>query len=397
MPDPYLVKPARDFLHRLLDSGGEDLKKCMQCATCSVVCELSTGKKLFPRQEMIWAQWGLKDRLTADPNVWLCHQCNDCSTHCPRGARPGDVLAAVRQESVRQHAVPRFLGEWVNRPKYLPLLLAIPTVLLGLVLLLRRGPIDSASTIVYSFWWRLPHWVLIAFFGFFSVLVLLAVIAGVARFWRAMKAADARNGIATPAKGLGPSILSVLKSVITHEKFGTCTTERPRLLSHLCVFYGFIALLLVMIWVVTVRVNPLVEDTFVYPFNLLNPWRILANLGGLAVVAGCALMIWERLKDKAHVGAGTFFDWAFLGTLLAVVLTGFLSEALHYARLEPHRQIGYFIHLVSVFALLMYLPYSKFAHLIYRTTAMVYIEYSGRDGEAPVAVASEKQEDERTE
>ena len=68
--------------------------------------------------------------------------------------------------------------------------------------------------------------------------------------------------------------------------------------------------------------------------------------------------------------------------LLAVVVTGFMSEALHYARLEPHRQIAYFLHLVVVFALLMYLPYSKFAHLIYRTTAMVYAECSGRNAES---------------
>ena len=86
MSEPYAVKPDREFLHRLLDEGGEDLKKCFQCATCSVVCELSNERKPFPRKEMVWAQWGLKDRLVADPDVWLCHQCSDCSTRCPRGS-----------------------------------------------------------------------------------------------------------------------------------------------------------------------------------------------------------------------------------------------------------------------------------------------------------------------
>jgi quinone-modifying oxidoreductase subunit QmoC len=144
MPDPYLVKPDREFLHRILGEGGGDLKKCFQCATCSVVCELSDSERPFPRKEMVWAQWGLKDRLVADPDVWLCHQCSDCSTRCPRGARPGDVLAALRQETIEHFAVPSFFARWINRPKYLPLVLAIPVVLLGLLIL---APFEGAAEV----------------------------------------------------------------------------------------------------------------------------------------------------------------------------------------------------------------------------------------------------------
>ncbi len=396
MADPYPVKPDRDFLHRILGEGGEDLKKCFQCATCSVVCELSNGRKPFPRKEMIWAQWGLRDRLLADPDIWLCYQCNDCSKHCPRGARPGDVMAALRREAVLECGVPRFLGRWVSQPRYLPLVLLIPVVLLGLALLVGylstrspEGP--TGGPIIFSYWSMLPHWVLISFFGLFSALVLLALVAGAMRLWRLMKAADARAGNTAPAKDLSPSIRSVLKNVVLHDDFAVCTTERPRTFSHLLVFYGFIALFLVAVWVVllslTARFNPLLQDDFVYAFNFWNPWRMLANLGGTAVVAGCGLMIWERLRKGKQIGAGTYSDWAFLGTLLAVVLTGFLSEALHYARMEPHRFAVYFVHLVCVFALLMYLPYSKFAHLVYRAVAMVYAEHSGRKGETAAAVA----------
>ncbi len=111
---------------------------------------------------------------------------------------------------------------------------------------------------------------------------------------------------------------------------------------------------------------------------------MLANLGGVLLAAGCMLMIWDRLKDRPHPMASTFSDWALLATLLAVVLSGLLAEALHYARMEPHREIAYFIHLVLVFALLIYLPYSKLAHLAYRAAAMVYAEHTGRTREATV-------------
>ena len=64
--------------------------------------------------------------------------------------------------------------------------------------------------------------------------------------------------------------------------------------------------------------------------------------------------------------------------LILVVITGFATELLHYFRMEPHRHVMYFVHLVGAFALLVYLPYSKFAHVLYRTTAMVFAEHIGR-------------------
>jgi quinone-modifying oxidoreductase subunit QmoC len=75
---------------------------------------------------------------------------------------------------------------------------------------------------------------------------------------------------------------------------------------------------------------------------------------------------------------GTWFDWMFLSLAVAAVLTGFGCEMLHYARVDPLRYATYVIHLAIVFALLVLLPYSKFAHMIYRATAMVYAAHTGR-------------------
>lgn len=90
-------------------------------------------------------------------------------------------------------------------------------------------------------------------------------------------------------------------------------------------------------------------------------------------------MIKNRFLDQDHAGASSYFDWAFIGTLFLVVLSGFATEAMHLIRLEPHRHVIYFAHLVFICALFMYLPYSKFAHVFYRTTALAFAEYSGRN------------------
>jgi quinone-modifying oxidoreductase subunit QmoC len=150
----------------------------------------------------------------------------------------------------------------------------------------------------------------------------------------------------------------------------------------MCVFFGFLALTLVTLWVITAKHNPIIQGSFVYPFGFWHPWKMLANLGGVALLLGCLLMAGERLRDDEKIGSGAYFDWALISMLLLVVMTGFITEVLHFLRLEPHRHIAYFVHLIFAFAVLMYMPYSKLAHLFYRGAAIVFAEYSGRNGEA---------------
>ena len=40
--------------------------------------------------------------------------------------------------------------------------------------------------------------------------------------------------------------------------------------------------------------------------------------------------------------------------------------------------ISYFIHLILVFNFVVFLPYSKMAHIVYRTLAMAHAEYIKR-------------------
>ena len=390
---PIRVDPDLGFIEWLGTQGASSFKKCFQCGTCSATCPISPLTAPFPRKEMAWASWGMKERLLRDPDIWLCHHCNDCSTRCPRGGRPGDLLAALRQQSVLHYSAPRFLARWVNNPRLAPVLLAIPALLLGLAIWMRRplaeffGMVDQTeSEIVYSYSSFLPHWLLNGFFFSFGLLALLAVIVGVARFWKALPVPIGTNN------SLLRSIPAAIGKIIAHDKFSKCKTTIWRFVAHLCVFFGFLGLTAVTIWVITARINPLIQGEFIYPFSFLSPWKILANLGGAAVLIGCILLIYDRLEDSDRAGSSTYFDWSFVLTLLIVTFTGFVTEAMHYLRLEPHRHVAYFIHLVFVFGLLIYLPYSKFAHILYRTTAMVHAEYSGRiwGDSAPPEIEEEK-------
>ena len=48
----------------------------------------------------------------------------------------------------------------------------------------------------------------------------------------------------------------------------------------------------------------------------------------------------------------------------------------------------YFVHLVFVFYVIAYLPFSKLAHLLYRPLAIIHAKNVGRDTAAPAAKAA---------
>ena len=139
MANEFVAEPDLQFTKDLIAAGAGDLKKCYQCATCSVACPISPDNNPYPRKEMIWAQWGLKKKLLNDPDVWLCHQCNDCSTQCPRGAYPGDVLKAIRKMNIQENSWPSVLGNLVGQPSLFVLTMGIPVVVVLLLLVMNNG------------------------------------------------------------------------------------------------------------------------------------------------------------------------------------------------------------------------------------------------------------------
>jgi len=107
--------------------------------------------------------------------------------------------------------------------------------------------------------------------------------------------------------------------------------------------------------------------------------KLFGNISGIAIIYGCCVMIITRMKNTDATGKSTYFDWTFIWIIVVVSITGFITQFLRFAEMETIGYSVYFIHLVFVFVLLVYLPYSKFAHILYRTTAMVYAEHTGRN------------------
>ena len=102
----------------------------------------------------------------------------------------------------------------------------------------------------------------------------------------------------------------------------------------------------------------------------------LGNLGGIALIIGGGLMIGNRMSKKDQVSS--YKDWYLLGLVMALGVTGLLTQLLRLGGLYGSMAFIYWLHLIAVWALFAYTPFSKLAHLVYRTVAMAYQEYSER-------------------
>src|SRR5512139_2359118 len=163
MESAITLCPDRAFRDELVRRGGGEAARCFQCATCSAVCDLATSQLAFPRRQMLWAQWGLVDRLAADPAIWLCHQCNDCTARCPREARPADTMQAIRSLVTEQVGAPRFMARLVGRAATTwPLLLGVPVLFWALYIYAVSWFVTPPTPLVYVD--VVPQWVIYTVF-----------------------------------------------------------------------------------------------------------------------------------------------------------------------------------------------------------------------------------------
>jgi quinone-modifying oxidoreductase subunit QmoC len=384
MADTYVIEPDLGFIKEVGALGGEDLKKCYQCATCSIACPISPDTKPFPRKEMIAASWGLKDKLVGNADIWLCHNCGDCSTRCPREAKPGDVLAAVRSYTIEAYARPKVLARAMKDPKKLPILLAIPAILFLVV-----GTITGLLDFTPDLSAGIKHW---KFFSTWLVDIMMipAAIFAAAVFALSLKRflGDIHQNALLEGKttkqnievvGFIMALIRIIPTILLHRKFSECTENKDREIAHLLTLYGFIGLFIVtsILFVVMYGSYLLPSGPLHGPWSQWNPVKWLANIAGVALIVGTSLMIKNRSSKKDQVSM--YFDWYLIYIAFGLGVTGMGAQLTRLAGWAAVSFTTYYIHLVLVWVLFAYLPFSKLAHLVYRTVAMAYNEYAGRN------------------
>lgn len=386
------VQPDLDFIKAMKEAGGDTLKKCYQCATCSVACPLSTDSNPFPRKQMILAQWGLKDKLASDASVFLCHHCGDCSDMCPRGARPGEVMGAIRAYAYRTLGWPTALADLCSSAKNLPMLIGIPAVVIFFLWVISGGMhIPSGEHFAQAGYTQFfGHWDfrLLAKNVLFIDLIMLTAVGiavtsvykGISKLWKGMEESIGQKDVAyRPSVPqfikmfLWPAIIEILQ----HRRFKECTVNNDRVKGHQPLVFGFIGLFIVTCYsLFTQDVIGIFIPSMHGPISMWNPVKLLANVSAVAMIGGIGILWMNRTKmEAAGKATNTFYDWFLIWIIMGVGVTGLAAEILRLLGIPSLGYVVYYLHLIAVAMLFLYLPYTKFAHIVYRTFAMAFERY----------------------
>lgn len=84
--------------------GGEGIKLCIQCGTCSASCPNANRMDYTPRQLIAMARAGMRDEVLSSNSMWLCLSCYLCTVRCPRGIKPTELMHTLESLAVR-HAL----------------------------------------------------------------------------------------------------------------------------------------------------------------------------------------------------------------------------------------------------------------------------------------------------
>ncbi len=287
-----------------------------------------------------------------------------------------------------EHQSPKFMSRIPTSARYLPLAVAIPAAIVAVLVLtaavvFRDGSALPDGDILFEHF--IGHGWLDVFV--LSVVGVVAVVAatGIRRHWKGLQGTVPA---ALPRQPLGGAVRGTAEEVLKHDGFDSWTVSDVQRKSHLAIFYGFLGLLAATTGAaIYTEIFPILgiewqDNELSLP--LWDPVKIVGNVGGIALLVGLTQVMttWRRRSSDP----AAYSDWFFPALLGLTVLSGFSTEILRFAGVRLAYP-AYAVHLVFVFALFVYFPFSKFAHALYYPTGFTFARsIGGRKKAAPSPV-----------
>jgi len=88
-------------------TGGENLRHCIQCGICSATCPLSLYMDYTPRRLINLAREGFKKEVLSSFTIWLCASCYACRVECPKEIQVTDIMYLLKRKAIEEGVFPR--------------------------------------------------------------------------------------------------------------------------------------------------------------------------------------------------------------------------------------------------------------------------------------------------
>ncbi|HEY67490.1 MAG: (Fe-S)-binding protein [Chloroflexi bacterium] len=93
---------STDLAKFIREECGENVYLCYQCERCSSGCPTAPAMRYRPAQIMRMAQFGLEDMLATDASIWRCLGCDNCTVHCPHNLSVRRLVEVMRQHVMQE-------------------------------------------------------------------------------------------------------------------------------------------------------------------------------------------------------------------------------------------------------------------------------------------------------
>ncbi len=372
-----------NLIKNIKDIGDSNFKKCFQCGTCSAICPISSDNKPFPRKEMIWAQWGLKNELASDLDPWLCYYCGKCSEYCPRKADPGQLMMSLRRWLTTEYdwtGISRLLYK-SKAAEYVALLIIAAAVFIEWAVLFGLTPPTAAlNGSNLSINQMVPAYKIDYFFDY-PMMVILSVLLISFILNMFNKTVLSGKKIKIPLKLYFTELWALIFNFFTQIRFSKCEDEQEKesffkklsegkynfWLTHVFLMTSYIVLFIGIVfflkWFQT-------DDEYVMFHSILFDYY--ASIGLIFGTIYFAFQRFTKRKERSKFSHHT--DWAFIVLLFLTAFTGILLRAFVVYK-DPSSWIFYLylVHLMILIPMLVIeVPFSKWSHLAYRPIAIYF-------------------------
>ena len=363
--------------------GVADVSACFSCGTCTAICPLTDNDGTFPRRIIRYAQVGMRDELLSSKELWTCYHCGLCSDSCPTQADPSEFMAAARRYAIASYEPTGLARILYTRPVIGSLIAVAVAAFFAVFMYAAHGPQGGSSLALFTFVPEgLIHWTGVAVMAVMSLSGLVGIVTMARRVAR-------HEGVSLPTVFGGRTALartaSALWSALGVESLGQrryrqdCKDDLPaeplyrrRWLIHALTIWGFLGLLAATLldWGLALTG---VKETGT-PIPLWYPSRLIGTLAGISLLYGVSMFMANRARKVNRASQlSTASDWLLLVLLWITGATGFFIEVALYLPDAPGWGYWVFLfHVAVAMELMLLLPFTKFAHAMYRPVALFF-------------------------